>query len=80
MLPYTSILPTVSMIAVVALFLVWGLAEQGKKLRCPSCSRVFDAPFADRKLFSLGFTFPHFGKVVCPKCGAKRLRRSYAEV
>lgn len=80
MLPYSSILPTAAMIAAVAIFLVWGLVEQGKKLRCPNCSRVFDAPFADRKLFGLGFTFPYFGEVICPKCGVKRLRKSYAEV
>jgi predicted RNA-binding Zn-ribbon protein involved in translation (DUF1610 family) len=68
------------MIAVLTLFFMWGLVEQGKRLKCPNCGRIFNSPFADRKLFGLGWTFPYFGEVMCPKCGVKRLRRSYAEV
>lgn len=56
------------------------LAGRGRKLRCPDCGAVFNAPAMDSKRSGVGWTLPYMGTVKCPKCGEARGRRDYQKV
>ena len=56
------------------------LAGRTKKLKCPDCGTVFNAPTFDNKRSGLGWTLPYLGSVKCPKCGQKRSRMDYQKV
>jgi predicted RNA-binding Zn-ribbon protein involved in translation (DUF1610 family) len=56
------------------------LAGRTKKLKCPDCGTVFNAPAMDNKRSGLGWTLPYLGVVKCPNCGEKRSRRDYQKV
>ena len=56
------------------------LANRTKKLKCPDCGTIFNAPAFDVKRSGLGWTLPYLGSVKCPKCGRARGRRDYQKV
>jgi endogenous inhibitor of DNA gyrase (YacG/DUF329 family) len=59
---------------------VVALLNRGKRLMCPECAHVFNAPVMEQKLMGFGWTFPFMGTVKCPKCGNSRARRDYNKV
>jgi uncharacterized C2H2 Zn-finger protein len=67
-----------ALIAISAVVIL--LAGRTKKLKCPDCGTVFNAPSFDNKRFGLGWTLPYLGVVKCPRCGQKRSRRDYQKV
>ena len=77
--PYVSIPPAIVAALPIVILIVLALREQGKKLKFPSCGQIFNAASTDRKFLNLGLTFPYFGEVKCPRCGVKRLRKSYPQ-
>jgi predicted RNA-binding Zn-ribbon protein involved in translation (DUF1610 family) len=66
--------------AIIIISVALTLQNRGTKLRCPECSEVFNTPMMDQKISGLGWTLPYIGQVACPKCGAKRSRKSYEKI
>jgi uncharacterized C2H2 Zn-finger protein len=66
----------IGVVLIVAIVAV-ALAGRGRKLKCPDCGTVFEAPSMDLKRSGVGWTIPHMGVVKCPKCGESRSRRDY---
>lgn len=64
---------------VLAVILVYS-SGRNRKLKCPECGTVFDAPVTDSNRSGTGWTIPNRGTVRCPKCGKSRPRREYPRV
>jgi predicted RNA-binding Zn-ribbon protein involved in translation (DUF1610 family) len=78
--PPTSWIDFFPLVLIVFSAVVILLAGRTRKLKCPACGTVFNAPAMDNKRSGLGWTLPYLGVVKCPQCGQKRSRRDYQKV
>ena len=76
----TSWIDFLPLVLIVFSAVVIWLAGRTRKLKCPDCGTVFNAPALDNKRSGMGWTLPYLGSVKCPKCGQQRSRRDYQKV
>ncbi len=78
--PTTSWIDFLPLVLIVFSAVIIMLSGRNRKLRCPDCETVFNAPAMDNKRSGMGWTLPYMGAVKCPKCGETRGRRDYQKV
>jgi predicted RNA-binding Zn-ribbon protein involved in translation (DUF1610 family) len=77
---FTILVSVLLLVVICVPFVVGGLLNRGKRLKCPDCDFAFIAPVADEKMLGYGVSPPYMGAVRCPNCGNKRWRRNYSRV